>query len=434
NHPDAHVATHFCVAGPDMPDINSQEERRHVLLNELTSTVGEVVLGLQVGCAECHDHKYDPISQADFYRLRSVFEPAIQLRKNVSVRTLVETAPYQQSSHVMIRGDFQRPGPKIQPAPLRLFRSTLSDVTASEMELAFRANRRKALADWVTQPDHPLTARVIVNRLWQQHFGRGLSESPSDFGIMGQEPTHPELLDWLANWFVDNGWSIRKFHRLILTSAVWQQQSRFTGNADSTAATQWHQALREDPDARLLSRFPRQRLSGEVIRDSMLAVSDSLNRKTGGPGIRPPLPQELTSTLLKNQWDVTEDDSEHRRRSIYIFARRNLRFPIFEAFDRPAANDSCPVRNVSTTAPQSLYLLNSDFTLECAQRLADVMKAEHDTVTEQVNEVFRKVFSRHPTVDELQQVEAFLQQSPADSGLTHLCLSLFNSNEFVFLE
>ena len=194
NHPDAHVATHFCVAGPDMPDINSQEERRHVLLNELTSTVGEVVLGLQVGCAECHDHKYDPISQADFYRLRSVFEPAIQLRKNVSVRTLVETAPYQQSSHVMIRGDFQRPGPKIQPAPLRLFRSTLSDVTASEMELAFRANRRKALADWVTQPDHPLTVRVIVNRLWHYHFGQGIVDTPSDFGFAGGKPSNPDFL------------------------------------------------------------------------------------------------------------------------------------------------------------------------------------------------------------------------------------------------
>ena len=427
----AAVATQFCVSGPDMPDINSQDERRHTLLNEMTATVGEVILGLQIGCAQCHDHKYDPVSQADFYRLRAIFEPAISLKKNVSVTELREQFPYRQASHVMIRGDFRRPGEEIHPDVLRVLQS--ESVRFAPSPHPNSDGRRVAFADWLVHPRHPLTARVIVNRVWQQHFGTGICDSPSDFGVMGAEPSNYELLDWLANWFVDNGWSIKQLHRLIMTSATWRQRSRLPDNATAAESLTWRNALHADRDLRLLSRFPRQRLEGEVIRDAMLSVAGVLNRKAGGLGVRPPLPAELRSTLLKDQWNVTEDVSEHNRRSIYVFARRNLRFPIFEAFDRPAANESCSRRNISTTAPQALHLLNSEFSWKMAALVAKQICEDDSNVDQQIDAAFQRIINREPTSDELAEASRFIAEADSDA-LTHLSLSLMNSNEFVFAE
>ena len=427
----AAVATQFCVSGPDMPDINSQDERRHTLLNEMTATVGEVILGLQIGCAQCHDHKYDPVSQADFYRLRAIFEPAISLKKNVSVTELREQFPYRQASHVMIRGDFRRPGEEIHPDVLRVLQS--ESVRFAPSPHPNSDGRRVAFADWLVHPRHPLTARVIVNRVWQQHFGTGICDSPSDFGVMGAEPSNYELLDWLANGFVDNGWSIKQLHRLIMTSATWRQRSRLPDDATAAETLTWRNALHADRDLRLLSRFPRQRLEGEVIRDAMLSVAGVLNRKTGGPGVRPPLPPELRSTLLKDQWNVTEDVSEHNRRSIYVFARRNLRFPIFEAFDRPAANESCSRRNISTTAPQALHLLNSEFSWKMAALVAKQICEDESNVDQQIDAAFQRIINREPTSDELAEASRFIAEADSDA-LTHLSLSLMNSNEFVFAE
>ena len=427
----AAVATQFCVSGPDMPDINSQDERRHTLLNEMTATVGEVILGLQIGCAQCHDHKYDPVSQADFYRLRAIFEPAISLKKNVSVTELREQFPYRQASHVMIRGDFRRPGEEIHPDVLRVLQS--ESVRFAPSPHPNSDGRRVAFADWLVHPRHPLTARVIVNRVWQQHFGTGICDSPSDFGVMGAEPSNYELLDWLANWFVDNGWSIKQLHRLIMTSATWRQRSRLPDNATAAESLTWRNALHADRDLRLLSRFPRQRLEGEVIRDAMLSVAGVLNRKAGGLGVRPPLPAELRSTLLKDQWNVTEDVSEHNRRSIYVFARRNLRFPIFEAFDRPAANESCSRRNISTTAPQALHLLNSEFSWKMAALVAKQICEDAFIADLQIGAAFQRILNRDPTSDELAEASRFIAEADSDA-LTHLSLSLMNSNEFVFAE
>ncbi len=427
----AAIATQFCVSGPDMPDINSQDERRHTLLNEMTSTVGEVILGLQIGCAQCHDHKYDPISQADFYRLRAIFEPAISLKKNASVTGLKEQASYKLASYIMIRGDFRRPGMEVAPNGLRVLESESLHFETSPQKNS--DSRRIALANWLTHPNNPLTARVIVNRIWQQHFGKGLSESPSDFGVMGREPSNPQLLDWLATRFVDNGWSIKQLHRLILTSSTYRQRSRLPDDASAEEANAWKLALKRDPDVQWLSRFPRQRLSGEVIRDAMLSVAGILNRKTGGPGVRPPLPAELRSTLLKDQWNVTEDTSEHHRRSIYVFARRNLRFPIFEAFDRPAANQSCSRRDVSTTAPQALHLLNSEFSLQMAELIADRILYDKTKSDQRVVEAFELILNRSAATDELNDARRFIANSD-DDGFTYLCLALLNSNEFCFVD
>jgi hypothetical protein len=432
--PGSSIATQFCVSGQDMPDINSQEERRHSLLNEMTSTVGEVFLGLQIGCAQCHDHKYDAVSQADFYRMRAIFEPGVRLKKNASVTALREDVANSHASHLMIRGDYRRPGAEVLPGVLRVLESETLQFQSPKTGSVTRP--RAAFANWLVDPDHPLTPRVFVNRIWQQQFGVGLCETSSDFGVMGQEPVNRELLDWLANWFVEHDWSIKELHRLIVRSATYRQNGFLNRSATGTEVAEWQRALQVDPDARLLSRFPRQRLSGEVIRDILLQAAGVLNRKSGGPGIRPPLPEELRGTLLKGQWEVSADPSEHYRRSIYVFARRNLRFPIFEAFDRPSANESCSRRNISTTAPQALHLLNSEFTLEMAKLMAKQVRSEWSIPDEQITAAFASAMARHPSADEVADVRRFLNRTAGDelSGLTNLCLSLFNSNEFVFVD
>ncbi len=254
---------------------------------------------------------------------------------------------------------------------------------------------------------------------------------------MGSEPSHDTLLDWLSNWFVDNGWSLKKLHRLIVTSATYQQRSLLADDASNAEIQRWQTSLAADANARMLSRYPRWRLEGEAVRDAMLFAAGVLNRKPGGPGVRPPLPKELLTTLLKNQWNVTQDKVEHDRRSIYVFARRNLRYPIFEVFDRPSANASCPDRGVSTTAPQSLHLLNSGFSASTARRLADSLAAS--PTDDQIQLVFLSLLGRRPSPKETQETLAFLAESEdsADgslNGLTHLCLSLFNCNEFIFVD
>jgi hypothetical protein len=450
------VATGFLLSGPDMPDLNSQDERRHVVLNDMTATLGSVVLGLQVGCAQCNDHKYDAISQADFYRLRSFFEPAEFFKEHplplpgssakdkVTSRTLLESSAKSPESRIMVRGDFRRPGAIISPEFLRVVNVPSQAVTAPA-EKAPSTGRRSQLAQWLTRPDHPLTARVIVNRVWQYHFGRGLTSTPSDFGVMGNVPTHPELLDWLAATFVAPveqggcGWSLKRLHRLVLTSASWQQASRTTepGWSESEiAAAQkaWDLAVAKDPANDLWSRMPRTRLEGEAIRDAMLASSERLSDRRGGPGVRPPLPAELVVNLLKNHWVVSPDPIDHRRRSIYLFARRNLRYPLFEAFDRPDANSSCAVRTRSTIAPQALFLLNSELSLASARDLAELVRRTAGTSRElQIQAAWLRTLSRPPTDAERNLAIRFLSETPYET-LVDLCLALFNTNEFVYVD
>lgn len=453
--PDARTATAFCLSGPDMPDINSQEERRHTLLNEMTSTIGSVFMALQMGCAQCHDHKYDPISIADFYRMRAFFEPAVKPVKNRSMTTLASKGELREPSHVMMRGDWRQPGPEVKPAYLRVTNLKDREVKATDSR-----QQRMAFAHWLTQETHPLTARVIVNRIWQHHFGRGLCASPSDFGLMGDYPTHPALLDWLAMEFMKSGWKMKSLHRLILTSRVYRQCSK-PPVSPQRRVQDWKRSLELDPDAALLSRFPRQRLDAEVIRDARLALSGKLSRKRGGRGVMPPLPRELRATLLKHQWKTSPDVEDHYRRSIYVFARRNLRYPLFDAFDRPDANNSCPRRGNSTTAPQALLMLNSESSLKSAQELAGYIwdKVGSDS-NSQITLLMRRALGRFPRDDEQVQLMSFLNSQQtllsanqrgkdqlllplsktkiediyAGAALTDLCLAILNSNEFIYID
>jgi hypothetical protein len=454
--PGAVLATGFLLSGPDMPDINDQEERRHTVLNEITSTVGASILGLGLRCAQCHDHKYDPVSQADFYRTRAFFENTIHTKRDKQLGHVVrEPGPVPPTSHLMIRGDFRRPGPELLPAYLRI--ANVDDapfLETSHVGDRESSGRRSAFAKWLTRPDHPLTLRVIVNRLWQHHFGEPLVGTPNDFGFQGDRPTHPLLLDWLATEMPSRGWSFKSMHRLILTSATYQQMSFGSGEP-------WERARRADPQNRLWSRMNRQRLTGEAIRDAMLSIGGMLNRESGGPGVRPPLSEEITVTLLKNQWQVSTNEADHYRRSIYLFARRNMRYPMFDVFDRPDANASCARRHESTTAPQSLTLLNSGFSLETARRLAGRSFLETGPrMEDRIRTCYRLALGRPPVSDELTQSLRFIEAQaralesssrtpdtlafpiPAvtdsdpfrESALVDFCLALFNLSEFVYID
>jgi len=485
----SHVATGFLLCGPDMPDINLQEERRHNFLNSLTGTVGAALMGLQMECASCHHHKYDPISQHDFYRLRAFFEPAELFRElpipsdadeAVAARFERENAEKWESlaaelvklkesgadqediaklaaeldkvksaqppemplgrvvhesgketpvSRLWVRGDFRRPGPELSAQFVRVLnpedRDAVPDSSANSSGL------RTALANWLTRPDHILATRVAVNRIWQHHFGRGIVGTPSDFGFMGDVPSHPELLDWLATELPRRGWSMKAMHRLMVTSAAYRMSSR-----RSDAPETWDALVEADPDNRRLGRANRQRLEGEAIRDAMLAASGRLSENAGGPGVRPPLPEEVVETLLKNQWPVTPNEVDHRRRSIYLFVRRNLRYPLFEVFDRPDTNQSCPRRDETTIAPQALQLLNSEFSLETAQALAELLVREcGDDPAAQVDLAYRRAFGRPPTDQEQRAAEEFLDASSNDeTALVDYCLALLNFNEFVYID
>ncbi|MEX2559132.1 MAG: DUF1553 domain-containing protein, partial [Pirellulales bacterium] len=453
----AAVATGFLLAGPDMPDINLQDERRHTVLNEMTSTVGAVLLGLQIGCAQCHDHKYDPLSQADFYRLRAVFETADLFKPQPFGRVLAEQHDPPRASYLMVRGDFRRPGPAIEPAFPRVANPWGDHVLASD------GGRRVALARWLTRPDHPLTTRVLVNRLWQEHFGRGLVDTSSDFGLMGSPPTHPDLLDWLALELPRQGGSLKRMHKLLLSSATYQQASRIDpgASADDPLRQAWQRLWKVDPHNELVGRMNRRRLDGEAIRDAMLSSADRLSTRRGGPGVMPPLPQELVTTLLAGHWKQSPDEEDHRRRSIYVFARRNLRYPLFEAFDRPDALASCPRRGRSTTAPQALILFNSEFSLAQSRTLAGFLLSHTDGSLEAAIDLcHRRLLSRAATPSELDSARGFIlagAQRLRDEGrsaeqlalpdplpagadvwqaasLVDYCLAMFNTNEFIYVD
>jgi hypothetical protein len=516
------VATGFNVLGPDMTDSSDQAQRRQNTLNDMTDTAGLVFLALTVGCARCHDHKFEPIPQADYYRLQAFFTPA-SFRRDLPIATAAQREQYrvalkeytalvkpiqdemagieepyrkqlyaerlarlsdearaahktpeaqrttaqkelvekttrllgvpQQSvleamnaadrarhqklqerlsqfdgrkpaplpvamglqdgdgpapkTFVLERGELSHPGGEVQPGfPVILQRE-------GQAVAAGTTSRRAALATWIASPDNPLTARVLVNRLWQHHFGRGIVATPSDFGIRGRPPTHPELLDWLATEFVRSGWSIKHVHRIMLTSAAYRQSS-----AASAAA------LAKDPENELFSRMNRQRLEGEIIRDSLLAISERLNRAMGGPGVFPPAPAGT------KEWTVSAAPGDHVRRSVYIFARRNVRFPFLEAFDLPDSNLSCPKRERSTTAPQALALLNNADVVEAAKALAARIGREVQSEEGRVTLAYRLVLGRRPSAEESRLAREFL----ADAPLSELCRALFNVNEFVYVD
>ncbi len=310
---------------------------------------------------------------------------------------------------VLRRGDPEQPVAQISSAVPALFKSPKLPKDAPEQ------SRRTNLADWISSPNNPLTARVMVNRIWQYHFGRGLVETPSDFGLNGTRPSHPELLDWLASEFIASGWSVKHVHRLILLSKTWQQSSF----VDAASA-------KIDGDNKWLWRFSSRRLEGEAIRDCMLAVSSELNLKTGGPGFN----FFKSRGGLSGFPPVAEFSSEEMRRMVYSHKIRMERVPVFGAFDCPDAGQATPRRTESTTAIQALNLFNSPFVAERAAKLAEQIRiAMPNDSTQQIERAFGLTFGREPTEVELSASAAVVN----DHGLETLCRVLFNSSEFLFI-
>ena len=411
------VATGFLRLGHWDDEPANPAADRYDQIDDIVSTTGQAFLGLTIGCARCHDHKFEPLSTRDYYSLVAVFNPLQRPRNGRSELTVKvdgteiyawrETSSAAPDTHVLLRGSPARPGDLVEPAiPAILEKQALPQFPGPGETTT---QRRLGLAQWIASDQNPLTARVIVNRVWQQHFGQGLVTTANDFGLMGAPPSNPELLDWLSHWFMhEANWSLKKLHRLILTSSAWQ-----TAKA---------------PDAPMRYR----RFEVEAMRDSMLAISGQLNPKRFGPAMKPGIPQAAleANTDKEKVWKAS-NEREASRRSIYAFIKRGLVVPMFETLDLADTVSSCPQRQVTTVAPQALSLFNGDFVNEQARHFAARLRREAgDDAAAQITLAWRLALCRDPSPTESEQMQAFLREEP----LEQVCRVIFNLNEFVYPE
>jgi len=351
--------------------------------------------------------KAEASEAATLMKERDSLESTLKAAENAQ-RVFAGTFRAPDEIHLLNRGDPEQPKEEVIPAVL----STLGDVKLNKQTP--EQQRRAALADWIANSQNPLTARVMVNRIWQGHFGSGLVQTPSDFGNNGTMPTHPELLDWLAGEFIRSGWSLKHMHRLILLSETYRQSSASN-----------EQAAEKDSDVRLLWRFPSRRLEAETIRDSMLAVSGQLNLKMYGRGY------DLFDKRggLSGFNPIEKSTPENQRRMIYAHKVRREPEAVFGAFDCPDAGQSTAARRASTTPIQALNLFNSRFTLDQSEAFAARTKKEAgDDIARQLSLAYQFALNRKPTNEELNDTTPIVKEY----GLNVLCRALFNSNEFLF--
>jgi len=409
------IATGFLRLGHWDDEPADPAADRYDQLDDIVSTTGQAFLGLTIGCARCHDHKFEPLATRDYYSLVAVFNPLQRPAKGRKELTLSvdgaevyawsEPSAKAPETHVLVRGSPTRFGGLVEPAVPAILVKQQPQFPSGEKT----TQRRLGLAQWIASAQNPLTARVIVNRVWQQHFGQGLVTTANDFGLMGVAPSQPELLDWLAHWFMyDAGWSLKKLHLLILTSRAWQMSK----SADS------------------LMRY--RRLEVEAIRDSMLAVSGQLNPKRFGPAMKPGIPKAAleANTDKEKVWQPS-DEREASRRSIYAFIKRGLVIPMLETLDLADTVSSCPQRQVTTVAPQALSLFNGEFVNEQARHFAARLQHEAGNDPEkQIVLAWKLALCREPSRDELAKMRAFLQEQPLEQA----CRVILNLNEFVYPE
>jgi hypothetical protein len=519
---EALIATGYMANFPDNHNSRDLIQRKYQITTDITDTVGKVFLGQTVECARCHNHKFDKISQKDYFSLQSffanvsavdnipatkgevernyevaqnkwdeatkdirdkqkaildtvreqaekhhkeryltdsreaIFKPksewnaqdrwvnhrlayitdeqslAAYLRdtaeskgndKNYSKEIVEKWAEYDKlndelkkfkdlkpksgsteisamtelghtdapPSYVFFGGDHERPLEQVQPA----FPEAITDEKPVIVPTAFSSGRRTALANWIASESNPLTARVFVNRIWEQYFGRGIVETVSDFGKAGQKPTNPELLDYLADNFIKQGWSVKKLHREILLSSTYRQSSAYREDV-----------AKSDPDNKLLAVFPRKRLEAEQIRDSLLVASGKLEDKIGGPSVFPPVPANLGAG---NQWEVSKDVHDQNRRSLYIFTRRSVPYPLLDTFNMASAQEAHSKRDVTTSPLQSLALFNSDVVYGWSQALAGRVINEAGTdESAQLDRLYQILFARKASDSEKEALAKFL--------------------------
>ncbi len=474
--PTMQVAAGFHRLGPVRRNAGNQEvsASRNEVLTERTDMIGAAFLGLTVGCARCHDHKFDPVSQKDYYQLQAFLAatqendiPRVSPAEHAAWKTRTdalneEIARLKESlkgtsgeAEARLREQIRKTEESLpKPLPsLASIRNDLAQVTPvhvlkrgdpdrKEEQVGLKGvsvlwpsgaaelppetpNPRTILARWLTDSSNPLTSRVIVNRIWQQHFGAGLVRTPNDFGANGDRPSHPELLDYLASELLGRQWSLKSLHRLLVTSACYRQ-------AVLNPRVSMAKGKAADPDNRLLWHFNRRRLAAEELRDAMLAVAGVLNPQGGGESVMLPVEQDLVGQLYKpSQWHVTDDPSQHFRRSIYLIAKRNLPLPFFQVFDQPLLQASCPRRESSTHAPQALEMLNGRISNELAAAFADRLRRESgDNPRGQIHRAYLLVAGRAPTTAEQTLALEFLRRSPPKE----FALALFNLNSFLYVE
>ena len=558
--PQALIATGFNRHFPDESNARDLMLRRQEILNDITDTVGATFLGMTYGCAKCHDHKFDPILQKDYYRLQAFFantriedhanlmpedergawqqkdsaweartkdirgqiaelvkppqaalykenfdkfpeeiqtavttpdaqrtpiqwhmyykarpqldhseEEAAKKLKGDALRrykdlraalakfdsikpaplpvaqTMIDNDSPSPKTFVLAVGVYDRPLEEVQPGFLSILDPTNAKITPPKGERS--SGRRSALANWLADPANPLSTRVMANRIWHYHFSRGIVATPSDFGIMGDRPANKELLDYLTAEFVENGWSVKHMHRLICLSNTYRQSS-----------VSREEAAKIDPEDKYFWHYPRHRMEGESIRDSILFTAGLLNEKMGGPGVFPPMPAGVTT---RGGWKANEDPSEAVRRSVYIFVRRNTRYPMLLGFDMPDTHESCARRNVTVTPTQTLELMNDDLVLDWSRHFAArVLNDSGLTEQAQIERAYKLAFSRPPDEEERKLAVSFLAKQepvlsarlergdevPLPPGLpagipkaraaafVDLCHMLVNANEFLYID
>jgi hypothetical protein len=297
------------------------------------------------------------------------------------------------------------------------------------------SGRRLAFANWVIDPANPLTARVIVNRVWQHHFGEGIVATPSDFGHIGARPTHPELLDWLADWFVhDAKWSLKKLHYLIMTSQTYQRTSRATGRQ-----------VELDPENKLFARFPHRRLDVEAIRDAILTTTGKLNPEMYGPAVYLPIPASVVEAHTDKEaaWKSSSEPAIYRR-TVYAYVKRTLLVPMLEVMDLCDTTNSTDRRSITSIAPQALTLYNGDFVNSQAAFFADrLVREAGDDPAQQIKHAYKLALTREPTKTEQEKLLQFLESETAAGGgtstarqraLIQVCRVILNLNEFVYPE
>jgi hypothetical protein len=529
NDPAAIIATGFLRHYPDEYNAVNLEQRRQEILNDITDTTGAAFLGLTLGCAKCHDHKFDPVGISDYYRIQAFFagyfpaapmlltgtaraeydakrkaweEKTAEARKAIDEierpyrvkdsnkqrerhvdyvhlydKPVKDRTPYEHQIATMVAAQVdefkmtpskmkgpekekwegmkkrvaEADGLKPPPAPTAMAMGEVGPVPPPTYILkrgnwrfrdeetkpgylsaiddrdednitptATTSGRRTKLAEWIASEKNPLTARVFVNRVWQHLFGTGLVATPADFGVAGDKPTHPGLLDWLATEFVTKKWSVKSLYRTIALSTAYRQ----SGDAGDLARSL-------DPDNKLLARMPRKRLDGESLRDAVLAVSGQLNLKAGGPGIYPDLPAEMKVA----NWKPTAEPAERNRRSIYVAVKRNMRYPLFALFDASDRVETCSRRFQTTTAPQALALLNDSLVLGYAQAFAARVTKEAGPVFDnQVEHAFRLALGRGPDTEEKAAVAKFAKAADESRRLADVCHAVLNLNEFLFVD
>jgi hypothetical protein len=381
------VATGFHRNAPRNTEAGvDKEEARFQMLADRVNTTGRVWLGLTVGCAQCHTHKYDPITIRDYYSLYAFFNNTEDVDEaGTKSQTLAEVTKKRRDTYVHLAGDYSRRGPAVVPAGL----SALPPMTVAQEGMASRLD----LAKWLVDPASPLTSRVAVNQVWSKLFGQGIVPTPDDFGASGEPPTHPELLDWLATEFMAQGWSRKKLVRLIVTSATYRQSSAHRADL-----------VEVDPLNRLLARQNRLRLEAEILRDAFLKTGGLLSPVLGGPSIRPPLPGDVTDIGRSVKWEVSKG-AERYRRGLYILLLRSVMYPMLSTFDAPDASESCVRRERSNTPLQALALMNDPAFVEAAQALARRAGEEAGPeVVSRIRHLFRLTLVREPRAEEIERL------------------------------